>query len=47
MKRPLLLLFCVLAAAFVLGSVGCEQHPVSETPEHGEKSDKDSKSSGH
>ena len=47
MKRPLLLLFCVLAAAFVLGSVGCEMHPVSETSEHGDKSDKDQKSSGH
>jgi len=44
MKRPLLLLFCVLAAGFVLGSVGCEQHPVSETAEHG---DKDAKAPGH
>ncbi len=36
-----------MTAAFVLGSVGCEQHPVSETAEHGDKSKKDDKSSGH
>jgi hypothetical protein len=47
MKRPLLLLCCILAAGFVLGSVGCEQHPVSETADHGAKDAKDQKASGH
>jgi hypothetical protein len=48
MKRPLFLLFSALAAAFVvLGSVGCEQHPLKDNPQHGTESDKDQKATGH
>jgi hypothetical protein len=46
MKRPLLLLFCVLAAGFVLGSVGCERHPLEQTKERQQESGQD-KDSGH
>jgi hypothetical protein len=46
MKYPLVLLFCVVSACFVLGSVGCEKHPLEQTVER-QKESGQAKDSGH